>query len=107
MSEKHGSQPQQKPGSQSQQESVPGSTVFNDAASAASDAARRQVGRFSAFLAEAAAIEARTYERTVEAIHESSRLQAEALQYGLELAREARRFAVDAARRTAELWTPA
>lgn len=93
MSDKHSSQSQQK--------------ATQEPAAAASDAARQGAERFGAFLSQLGELEARAHERVVEVIRESTRLHTEGLQYTLELSRAGRKFALEAARRTAEMWIPA
>jgi hypothetical protein len=69
--------------------------------------ARRGVEHWTTAWGVLADIEAGVHEQGAHLIEESTRLQAETLKYALELARESRRMAVEAARRAADLWTPA
>jgi hypothetical protein len=95
----------EKNSSQSQHETV------KDAARVGMDAwaelARRGMEQWTAAWSQLGEIESQLQEHGAHALEESARLQAEAVKFALELARESRRVAVDAARRAAELWTAA
>jgi hypothetical protein len=92
--------------SQSQHE-----TTTSDQVRAGFDAwaemARRGVEHWTAAWGVLADIEAGVHQQGAHLIEESTRLQAETVKYALELARESRRMAVEAARRAADLWMPA
>jgi len=69
--------------------------------------ARRGIEQWTTAWGKLADIEARVHEQGAHMLEESARLQTETVKYALELARESRRMAVEAARRAADLWTPA
>jgi hypothetical protein len=70
------------------------------------DLARRGVEQWTSAWGKLTDLEARAHEQGAQLIAESARLHAETVKYALELARESRRAAVEAARRAADLWTP-
>jgi hypothetical protein len=69
--------------------------------------ARRGMERWTACWGELAGMESRVHEQSASVLQETARLQAEAMKFALDLARESRRLALEAARRAADPWTPA